>query len=59
MVTLMAATTNGAEESQAVLRKQAKVTEAQATSTALFAQSGAERSRKDESGPEEESAKRW
>ena len=35
MVTLMAATTNGAEESQAVLRKQVKVTEAQARSTAL------------------------
>jgi uncharacterized membrane protein YkoI len=34
-VALTAAATNGAEESQAVLKKQAKVTEAQARSTAL------------------------
>jgi uncharacterized membrane protein YkoI len=35
VVALTAAATNGAEESQAVLKKQAKVTEAQARSTAL------------------------
>ena len=35
MVACMPATTNGAEESQAVLKKQTKVTEAQARSTAL------------------------
>ena len=35
VVALTAAATNGAEESQAVLEKQAKVTEAQARSTAL------------------------
>jgi len=35
VVALMAATTNGAEESQAVLQKQAKITEPQARSTAL------------------------
>jgi uncharacterized membrane protein YkoI len=34
-VAFMAASTNAAEESQAVLKKQAKVTEAQARSTAL------------------------
>ena len=39
VVALTAAATNGAEESQAVLKKQAKVTEAQARSTALEAQS--------------------
>jgi uncharacterized membrane protein YkoI len=35
VVALTAAATNGAEESQALLKKQAKVTEAQARSTAL------------------------
>jgi uncharacterized membrane protein YkoI len=35
VVAFMAVTTNGAEESQAVLKRQIKVTEAQARSTAL------------------------
>jgi uncharacterized membrane protein YkoI len=35
VVALIAATSNGAEESQVVLKKQAKITEAQARSTAL------------------------